>query len=128
MFDVSQLPPVARQLWEASAVASGGRQIVQISVGPDELTITRMAILEVIFSDDPPTRDDIKQWVIATAQRLGFNCTELTLDGSEKDPGRMEIDVAIDGLRVRIHGFWGEFPEAGDPSNPQLRLVSSGGD
>lgn len=106
MFNVGDLPGPAAALWEAAAFATGGRGNVTITVGPNELTISRMAMLEAVYLDDPPTRQDVEEWVIATAQRLGFQHTELTQNGTDRNPGQMIIRILIDGLTVTVVGFW----------------------
>jgi hypothetical protein len=114
MFDIDQLPDSAARLWEATAVATGGHHDVMVTVGPDGINVTRMAVLEVLFSDDPPTRDDVESWVIATAHRLGFPNTELTHNGTPRSPHRMKIVIPLDGFTVSIQGYWDEFPDSDD--------------
>ena len=125
MFDIDELPDSAARLWEAATVATGGHRNVMIDVGPCEITITRMAQLEVMFSDDPPTRGDVEAWVIATAQGLGFPNTELTQNGTPRSPHRMTIVIPLDGFTVSIQGFWDEFPDSEeDPGHHPGRASS----
>ena len=125
MFDIGTLPDSAARLWEAAAIATGRHHNVMITVGPDEIIITRMAMIEVMFSDDPPTRDDVEAWVIATAQRLGFPHTELTQNGTPRSPHRMSIVVPLDGFTVFIQGLWDEYPDSEeDPGHHPGRASS----
>ena len=125
MFDIDQLPDSAARLWEATAVATGGHHDVMVTVGPDGINVTRMAVLEVLFSDDPPTRDDVESWVIATAQGLGFPNTELTHNGTPRSPHRMKIVIPLDGFTVSIQGYWDEFPDSDDEPGHHPRRASS---
>jgi hypothetical protein len=124
MFDPDGLPAVAARLWESAAVATGGRHSVDISVGPHHMTVTRLALIEVMVADDPPTRDEVEAWVIATAQRLGFDQTELTEDGTEMSPGRMSIRIPVDGFTVTVQGIWDAHrdPEEDLPANGDARV------
>ena len=114
MFEIGCLPEPAARLWEAAAIATGRHHNVMITVGPDEIIITRMAIIELMVCDDPPTRDDVEAWVIATAQRLGFPRTELTQNGTPRSPHRMSIVIPLDGFTVSIQGLWDESPDSDD--------------
>lgn len=127
MFEVGGLPTVAARLWEAAAYAAGDGGAVTITASAGELTISRMAVLEAIFAADPPTREDVGAWVIGTAQRLGFPASALTQDGTERSPDRMIIERSVDGLTVRVQGFWCSPPEeeeAAEQERPRLALVT----
>lgn len=106
MLDIDGLPDPAARLWQAATAATGGQNNVTIEAGSDRLYISRMSVLEAIYLDDPPTRDDVKSWVIATAQRLAFDYTELTNDGTDRSPDRMMILVPLDGFDVAIQAWW----------------------
>jgi hypothetical protein len=124
MFEIGGLPEITARLWEAASFAAGDGGAVTITASARELTISRMAVLEAIFADDPPTREDIRAWVVATAQRLGFRVSALTRDEAE----RMEIERSVDGLTVRVQGFWCVAPEkeeAAERERPRLVLVTA---
>lgn len=103
---MTELPAAAARLWDSAMSITGGHPNVQISARADQLLVSREGLLEAIFADLPPSREDIRGWVIETARQLGFPDHPLTEDGTEHNPGRMTMRIPLERFDVVIVGSW----------------------
>lgn len=125
MLEKSDLPEAMSRLREMIDDVTGGYRNVTIGLGHRRMILTRMALLEVLSADDPPSRDGFEASVVATAQRLGSDETPARQD-DRRGSVRMSIDVPLDRFQVVPSGesIWRERPPRRSRANKHTAVGS----